>query len=132
MNVALSSEVRRLGGDPADDVWRWFLLEGPHGQSFTWSQVKSEPPGYVGWNHLQQIIAERAREDSEFVSRVASITRIALVSDHIEIVRRGLQVAGAIALLEVIPKVRELTTYPDTSVASDARACLFMLQELQR
>ena len=132
MNAALSSQVRRLGGDPADDVWRWFLSRGPHGESFTWSPAKSKPTGYVSFEHLRDIIAERASHDVNFVSRVSAITRVALTSDHVEIVRRGLQVAGAAALVEFVPRVQELTTDADPSVASDARACLFVLRRLAR
>jgi hypothetical protein len=132
MNAVLSSEVRRLGGDPADDVWRWFLLRGPHGESFTWSPAKSKPPGYVSFDHLRDIIAERASQDANFVSSVSAVTRVALTSNHVEMVRRGLQVAGAAALLEFVPRVKELTTDADPSVASDARACLFVLHRLAR
>jgi hypothetical protein len=132
MNKTLLSEVHRLGGDPADEVWRWLLTTGPHGPSFTWSQAKSEPPGYVGLEHLREIIAERADQDSEFRTRASTIAQQALTSDRPVVVRRALQVAGALALLNAIPKVEELMGHPNLNVAADARACLFVLREHRR
>jgi hypothetical protein len=132
MNASLSSEVRRLGGDPADEVWRWFLLRGPHGPSFSWSQRRSEPPGYVGVEHLRAIVAERAAQDPEFLRRVGIVARQALTSEDRDIVRRGLQVSGALPLLDVATTVQGLTEHPDASVASDARACLFLLKSARR
>ena len=132
MNRTLLSEVQRLGGDPADEVWRWLLRTGPHGPSFTWSQTNSEPAGYVGLEHLREIITEKADQDSEFRTRASGIARQALTSDHPVIVRRGLQVAGALALMNAIPKVKELMGHPNPNVAADARACLFVLREHRR
>ena len=129
MNKTLLSEVRRLGGDPADEVWRWLLLRGPHGPSFTWSQTKSEPPGFVGLEHLREIIREKADQDSEFRARASAIARQALTSDHPVVVRRGLQVTGALALINTIPKVEELIGHLNPTVAADARACLFVLRQ---
>ena len=55
------TEIRRIGGDPADDVWQWFVTRGPHGSEFTWGQTRSSPPGYVGLTHLEEIVAARRR-----------------------------------------------------------------------
>ena len=66
MDAALAAEVHRLGGDAGDEVWRWFVLNGPHGSGFTWGQARDEPPGYVGVELLQRVVAEKAESDSNF------------------------------------------------------------------
>lgn len=89
---ALSEEVLRLGGDPSDPVWLWFLKRGPHGPSFTWGQTRREPPGYVGVEHLQEIVDENARSDASFIEKARSVVALALTSQEPQIVRRAIQV----------------------------------------
>jgi hypothetical protein len=45
----------RDADDPADPVWRWFILNGPHGERFSW------PRDLV---LLREFIAEHTDEDS--------------------------------------------------------------------
>ena len=69
MNKSLTTEIHNLGGDAADQVWRWFLLNGPHGLNFTWGQTKNQPPGYIGIEHLQRIVTEKEDRDANFADR---------------------------------------------------------------
>jgi hypothetical protein len=129
MNASLSSEVRGLGGDPTDKLWRWFMMRGPQGPSFSWSQKKIDPPGYVGLEHLREVVAERAAQDPTFLVRARAIARKALTSGHNDVLRRGLQVSAALSLRDVAATVQELTQHSDQFVASDAWACLFLLPQ---
>src|SRR5258708_6487403 len=123
MNRTLLSEVHGLGGDPTDETWRWLVMRGPHGPSFTWSQSKSEPAGYVGLKHLREIIQDKADQDPAFRTRASAVAQQALTSDDSAVLRRGIQVTGALALVTALPRVEELGGHPNPSVAADARAC---------
>jgi hypothetical protein len=59
MNSEIRIEIAELGGDITVQEWQWLINNGPHGNSFTWSQTKGEPPGYVGVEHLERIISEK-------------------------------------------------------------------------
>lgn len=128
MNLELQSEVNRLGGDPSDPVWQWFLLNGPHGPDFTWGQTRSEPRGYVGLEHLQRIVAERETLDPTFPDQVRSVVARALASSEPIFLRRAIQVAAAVSGAADQRCVAPLTAHPEPSVAADARACLFVLR----
>lgn len=58
MNQRFLNAILQIGGDPADELWIWLVKRGPHGTSFTWGQTRSEPAGYVGICHLEEIAAE--------------------------------------------------------------------------
>ena len=104
MNPILT-EVRRIGGDPADAAWQWFVTRGPHGSDFTWAQTKSSPLG-----------------------RARSVALAALRSPHPELVRRGLQVLGVVGTGVDLESVKPLAASQDPAVAADAKACIFQLK----
>jgi hypothetical protein len=128
MNQALIAEIARLGGDPTDEVWHWFLLTGPHGSSLTWSQTRSEPPGYVGIEHLQRIVTEKAQLDPSFISRAVQVTEQALSSTEPNFLRRAVQVAAVIGAEPELQRVSALTSHSDASVSAHARASVFHLK----
>lgn len=109
MNKAFTSEVFRLGGNPAD-----------------------EPAGYVGLDHLRKIVAERVSRDLQFSARAAHVARLALASHQPPFIRRGLQVIGALQDVDSIPNVGELVAHSDREVSADARACVFVLRRVGR
>jgi hypothetical protein len=128
MNRQLEHDIRALGGDPAHPVWQWFVLNGPHGPHFTWSQTRSEPAGYVGLEHLRRIVAEKQDADSTFLGDVADIVARALSSERPIFIRRAVQVTAAIYKRDEEARILALTAHPDARVASDARACHFVLR----
>ena len=132
LNNALVAEVQRLGGDPGDPVWRWFLLNGPHGPSFTWGQTRKEPPGYVGIDHLREIVAEHEAQDPLFVSRAKEVALLALQSHSPNFLRRAIQVLAAVGRESDLEAVLALIAHTDSSVAADARACVFELKSQGR
>ena len=129
MNHELSAEVSRLGGDPTDPIWRWLLLNGPHGPSFTWGQAKSEPRGYVGVQHLRETVQERTTQDSTFPTRARSVAIIALRSSDVILVRRAIQVLGVVGSGSDLELLAPFANHRERSVAADARACVFELRQ---
>ncbi len=128
MNKDLSELVVQLGGDPADPVWQWFIVNGPHGACFTWSQTKKSPPGYNGLEHLQRIILERSEVDPSFASRARQIAEIALSSDDLDLKRRAIQVLAVVGDREHIKNIEPYASHPAATLSKDAKACLFELK----
>jgi hypothetical protein len=129
MNSYISCEIDRLGGDVADDIWRWFVLNGPHGQEFTWSQTRQQPPGYVGIEHLHRIIEEKSNAVANFTDRSKSIIALALTSIEPEFLVRAVQIAAVIGGESELKKVYELKNHNNELVASHARASLFYMKK---
>lgn len=129
MNTELAAEIARLGGDVADDVWQWLVQNGPHGPHFTWSQTRGEPPGYVGVDHLQRIVAEKEGVDSSFPARARAVVGKALLSTDLSILRRAIQVAAVVGEEAELRAVSGLTTHESEPVAADARAGAFYLRK---
>ena len=130
MNQALANEIIRLGGDPTDEIWLWLVTRGPHGPSFTWSQTRSEPAGYVGVAHLQDIVGELASSIPSFQERAVFAVNAAMQSELPELARRAIQVAAVIGGNRELQLVKDLASSQDSAVASDARACAFYLPKV--
>ena len=128
MNHALSNEIARLGGDPTDEIWIWLVSRGPHGPTFTWGQTRSEPPGYVGVSHLQEIICELSLSIPSFQERALRIVNLAMESELPELARRAVQVAAVIGSNTELQRIKQLASSQDATIASDARASAFYLK----
>ncbi len=128
MNQVIANEIIRLGGDPTDEIWLWLVTRGPHGSSFTWSQTRNEPAGYIGVSHLQDIVGELASSIPSFRERAVRAVNAAMHSELPELTRRAIQVASVIGGRYELERVKDLASSQDTAVASDARACAFYLK----
>ena len=128
MNRAIADEIVRLGGDPTDEIWTWLVTRGPHGSSFTWSQTRNEPPGYVGVDHLQDIVGELAVSIPAFQERALRVVNVAMNSELTESARRAIQVVAVVGGSNELQRVKQLASSQDMAVASDARACAFYLK----
>jgi hypothetical protein len=129
---ALYEEVVRLGGDPSDPVWLWFLKRGPHGPDFTWGQTRRQPPGYVGVEHLQEIVEENAKLDTSFTEKARCVVARALNSNETQILRRAIQVAAVLGSQDELEAVSRLTKSENEAVVADAKACAFYLKRRLR
>jgi hypothetical protein len=130
MNPALRSEVTRLGGDPTDQIWGWFLRRGPHGNRFSWSITNSDKsPGYVGLEHLKKVVAELADGDSEFNNNALSIARLALQSIYPDIIRRGIQIVAVLGNKSDLENIEALIKQENELIKEDAKACSFELKQ---
>ncbi|NOS87051.1 MAG: hypothetical protein HOP34_00675 [Methylococcaceae bacterium] len=126
------TEMQSLGCDPADDVWRWFTQNGPHGPNFTWSQTRQNPPGYAGVEHLDRNVKEKIDNDPAFLAKIQTIIKAALLSTNLLVLSRAIQVAAVIGRQEDLTQLGVLTKHENESIASDARAALFYLRKKLR
>lgn len=124
--------IRSVGGDPTDLLWEWLGAYGPHGSSFSWSQTRSKPPGYVGIEHLEEIIAEREASTPGHREKLRQIVRLGLEASDISLLRRSIQVAAAVGGAEELERLVSLSSASDEKVAADARAAAFHLRTRQR
>ena len=132
MNSAQTAEIRRIGGDPTDETWGWFLRNGPHGNSFTWSQTRGEPPGYVGVEHLQSIVAEQMQVDPSFATRAKHVAELALSSTDQNFLCRAIQVASVVGTEYELKHLAFFTSHENSVVAAHARAGQFYLKKRLR
>ena len=128
MKQALYREIIEVGGDPNSTIWQWLVLRGPHGPDFTWSQTKREPPGYVGVEHLENIIAAQTEGDPLRPSAVRCVARMALRSNSSNILRRGIQVLAIVGDASDKQDIAQYVSHSDAAVAADARAANFYLR----
>ena len=128
LSRSISESILAVGGDPTDHTWEWLATQGPHGDRFTWGQTKSEPPGYVGIEHLEKVVAERQDADLTFRQRVRDIVRVALASTDARLSRRAIQLAGVVGGEEELHRIVAMTTSGEEAVAADAKACSFYLK----
>lgn len=129
MNKEQTAIVTQLGGNPADPIWRWFLLNGPHGNSFSWSQTKKEPPGYTSLEHLREIVAEKTENDISFPSRARAIAQRAITAEDLDMIRRGIQILAVVGTKEDIKLIEPLISHQASAISKDAKACLFVLKK---
>lgn len=132
MNPTLLAEVGRLGGDPADPVWQWLLLRGPHGKDFTWSQTRSQPPGCVGVTHLESIVREKVQVEPDFVDRARRVVELAFSSTHPNVLCRAIQVAAVLGSRAELRRLVSFESHEDSAVSGNARAAVFHLQRRLR
>ena len=132
LTKATSSAILEVGGDPTDLIWEWLAVKGPHGAGFTWGQTKAEPAGYVGVEHLEQIVIEQESADPGFRARARNVVKLALKSSDVSLLRRGVQVAAVVGGEEELDRIQSLTTHQDSAVAAHARASAFYLKRRLR
>ena len=125
---SLAEAIRAVGGDPTDHLWVWLATLGPHGERFTWSQTRQSPPGYVGIEHLERLIAEREAESTGYREQVRARARAGLSSEHSSLLRRSVQIAAATGAREELKALSGLVSHNDPEVAADARAAAFHLK----
>ena len=124
---ASSEAIRAVGGDPTTHEWEWVASAGPHGRTFSWSQQRQSPPGYVGIEHLERVLQEREQQSEGFLLRVRDCVAMALQSEDEDLLRRAIQVSAALGFAAALPRIRMLAADSRTLVASDARASAFLL-----
>jgi hypothetical protein len=125
----LAAEIHRLGGDVGDPVWQWLIRNGPHGPRFTWNQTRKAPPGHVGVEHLQSIVAGKEEIESDFRVRAKTVIRKALLSDDVNLLRRAIQVAAVVGDEAELREISALTKHESEQVVADAQASAFYLRK---
>lgn len=112
----------KLAEDPTDPVWRWFILNGPHGERFKWERFGELPRDI---EYLQQFIDERTMSDPDFLVRARQIALKALESDNSIFLRTAIQVLTVIGTDEDMTKISDYVGSENPDVAKDAKCSLF-------
>lgn len=109
--------------DPSDPVWRWFILNGPHGEKFRWDR---EIPGFKkSLELLVEFIEERSTSIPDFKDRARLIALRAITMEDPTCVRKGIQVLTILGTDEDIEMIRNFLSHLDEDVKKDAKCCLF-------
>jgi hypothetical protein len=127
LSRATADAIARIGGDPTDLLWEWIASYGPHGAHFTWAQTKREPPGYVGVEHLEQVISEKEMASPGHRNELRDRARLGLASSDDGLLRRCIQISSVVGgndELETLIGLIEM----DGVIGSDARAAAFYLR----
>jgi hypothetical protein len=112
----------KLAEDPTDPVWRWFILNGPHGERFRWERFGDLPRDI---EYLQQFIDERTISDPDFPERARQIALKALQSVNTILVRTAIQVLTVLGTDHDMNIVREYVVSENTDIAKEAKCSLF-------
>lgn len=128
MNSELKSKIVEIGGDPTKPEWVWLVSRGPHGDSFTWGPSRNGPPGYIGYEHLCEILDQYRHDDPDFIEKLSKAVRMGLTSDLISLVRRSIQVISILGSADDIKVIQRFVNHPVADVSSDAKACVFQLK----
>ena len=128
VSKAIGTAIRAVGGDPTEPEWEWLALKGPHGDTFTWGQMKSEPPEYVGVEHLERIVLEKHGADSDFPTKARKLVNKALSATDVSLLRRAIQVGAVVGADDELRRIQSLTEHEDPAVVADAKAGAFYLK----
>ncbi len=120
--------IRSVGGDPTDHMWEWLASYGPHGDSFTWSQTRSSPPGYVGIEHLERLLVERDSQAPGYREEARVRACAGLEVQEPSLLRRCIQVAAAAGAQLELERISALVSHDNPAVAADAKAAKFHLK----
>ena len=109
--------------DPTDPVWQWFVLNGPHGERFSWH--REVPKARRDVELLAALIEEREGANPGFAARARSVALEALELSDLILVRTGIQVLAVVGTDEDLEGIKQFVRHPNPAVAIDARCCLF-------
>ena len=112
----------KLAEDPTDPVWRWFILNGPHGERFRWERFGDLPRDI---EYLQQFIDERKMVYVDFQARARQVSLKALQSDNAIFVRTAIQVLTVIGADEDMKIIGDFIYSENADIVKDAKCCLF-------
>jgi hypothetical protein len=116
-------ESLKNADDPADLVWRWFILNGPHGERFQWVKYSSATPRDI--DVLEEFIEERTKNDPDFKKKARNIALLCLKRHNTVLIRTAIQVLTVLGTDEEMGLVKSFLDYDDTGVQNDAKCALF-------
>ena len=112
----------KLAEDPTDPVWRWFILNGPHGDRFRWERFGDLPRDI---EYLQLFIDERKMSNVDFPARARQVSLKALQSDNAIFVRTAIQVLTVIGTDEDMKIIGDFIYSENADIVKDAKCSLF-------
>ena len=113
----------RNAPDPADLVWNWFILNGPHGESFVWHKEHASAPRDL--EILSDFIERNSETNPNFRSRAREVSLHALGMEDPALIRSGIQVLTVVGTDEDMNLIRPFLNHPNPAVVRDARSALF-------
>ena len=113
----------RKAPDPADPVWNWFILNGPHGESFVWHKENALAPKDL--DILSDFIERNSETNPNFRSRAREVSLDALGMEDPVLIRTGIQVLTVVGTDEDMSLIRSFLNHANRAVARDARSALF-------
>ena len=113
----------RAASDPTDLVWHWFILNGPHGETFKWQ--KDVPNAPRDLEVLEKFIEENSRANANFRIRAREIALEALEMDDPVLIRKAIQVLTVVGTDEEMLSVARFLDHAVPTVSKDARTALF-------
>jgi len=112
----------RLAEDPTDPVWRWFILNGPHGERFQWERFGDLPRDI---EYLKEFIDERTAADPAFPQKARLIALKALESSNSVLVRTAIQVLTVLGTDDDMEVIKRYLEADSEEIIKDAKCSLF-------
>jgi hypothetical protein len=116
-------ESLKNADDPSDPVWRWFILNGPHGERFEWVRYSSVVPRDI--DLLEKFIDERTSNDPDFKRKARAIALLCLNRQNTVLIRTAIQVLTVIGSDEDMVILKSFLDYKDVGVQNDVKCALF-------
>ena len=124
MAVYGKHESLSLADDPSDPAWRWFMLNGPHGERFQWTRT-TPMPKERDIEFLHQFIEERSNQDPEFKNRIRSISLTVLERENAILIRTAIQVLTIVGTDDDMTLIEPFLENENVDIRNDAKCALF-------
>jgi hypothetical protein len=124
MSLYGKHESLSLADKPDDPAWRWFILNGPHGERFKWNRNTSLPEE-KDIQFLDNFIEERAGSDSEFKSKIRDIALLVLERGNPILIRTAIQVLTIVGSDEDMSLIQQFVESDNIDIQNDAKCALF-------
>jgi hypothetical protein len=111
-----------LAEDPSDIVWRWFVQNGPHGNSFEWRRTTSIKSSVV---ILREFIEQHSQSVPNFKARAREIALKALKIDDELYIRKGIHVLTILGTDKDLEGLKEFVESKNKKISDDAKSGLF-------
>ena len=115
-------ESLKLADDPSDSAWRWFILNGPHGEQFQWNRFGTLPKDI---EYLEKFINEREDTELGFREKIREISLKSLDRDNIILIRTAIQVLTIVGNDDDIKLVVQFVEDENIDIQNDAKCALF-------
>lgn len=114
----------KLADKPDDPAWRWFILNGPHGENFKWDR-NTPLPKEKDIVFLAEFIEERNDNDPEFKNKIRDIALLVLERENPILIRTAIQVLTVVGSDIDMTLIERFIGDPDIDIQKDAKSALF-------
>jgi len=124
MSLYGKHEPLSLADKPDDPAWRWFILNGPHGERFKWDR-NTPLPKEKDIQFLNKFIEERTESDPEFKSKIRDIALLVLERENAILIRTAIQVLTIVGSDEDMSLIQQFIESDNIDIQNDAKCALF-------